>query len=66
MITNLKVMVLLITYYLLIGLVISFGIEHVIRWTEQDVTFSERIWMITLWPFMAIVFIYNFFKGLLG
>jgi len=59
-------MVLLITYYLIIGLVISFGIEHVIRWTGQDVTFLERIWMITLWPVMTIVFIYNFVKGLLG
>jgi hypothetical protein len=59
-------MVLLITYYLLIGLVVSFGIEHVIRWTNQDVNFWERALMITLWPIMTIIFIYNFLKGLMG
>jgi len=56
-------MVLLTTYYLIIGLIVAFILEHIIRWTGNDVTFWERIWMISLWPIMTIVFVYNFVKG---
>jgi len=59
-------MILLITQYLLVGLIISFLLEHIIRWTEQDVSFLERVWMITLWPIMVLVFLFNFIKGIFG
>ena len=59
-------MVLLVTQYLLVGLVIAFVLEHVIRWTDQDVSHIERFQMIVLWPIMTIVFIYNFLKGMFG
>jgi len=59
-------MITLITYYLLIGLIVTFGIEHVIKWNGMDVTFGERLWSIVLWPIMIVVFVYNFIKGLLN
>ena len=56
-------MILLITQYLLVGTIVSFLIEHVIRWAQMDVTFGERLWMITLWPIMVVIFIVNYIKG---
>lgn len=63
---KLKVMVLLITYYLLAGTIIGFGIEHVIKWSGQDLTGLERAQMIALWPITSLVFAFYFIKGLLG
>ena len=59
-------MILLIAQYLLVGTIVSFLLEHTIRSVQMDVTFGERLWMITLWPVMVVVFIYNFVKGFLG
>jgi flagellar biosynthesis protein FliQ len=49
--------------YLLIGLVVAFLLEHLIRWANETVTFGERLWSIILWPIMVVVFIYNYIKG---
>jgi len=57
-------MILLITQYLLVGVVIGFLLEHTIRWTGSSVSFGERLWMITLWPIMIVVFVVYFIKGL--
>lgn len=59
-------MILLIAQYLLVGTIVSFLLENTIRSAQMDVTFGERLWMITLWPVMVVVFIYNFFKGFFG
>ena len=63
---NPYIMILLIAQYLLVGTIVSFLLEHTIRSAQMDVTFGERLWMITLWPVMVVVFVYNFIKGLLG
>ena len=54
----------LIAQYLLAGVVIALLLEIVIRWTDQEVTSLERVTMITAWPLMALVFVYNFIKGM--
>ena len=59
-------MVSLIAQYLLVGVAIGFIIEVFIRLTDQEVSHAERFQMIVAWPIMAVVFIYNFFKGLFG
>ena len=57
-------MIILIAQYLLVGVVIACLLEAVVRWTGQDIKGAERVWMIVGWPLMAVVFIYNFFKGM--
>ena len=52
--------------YLLIGLVVSFLLESVIRWADQDVTNLERGMMIFAWPIMGAIFVIYFIKGLLN
>ena len=59
-------MVILIAQYLLIGVIIGFALEHVIRWVGEDVSHIERFMMIVLWPIMTLVFIFNFIKGLMS
>ena len=59
------IMITLIAQYLLVGVVVACLLEAVVRWTGQDINGAERVWMIVGWPLMAIVFIYNFFKGLI-
>jgi ABC-type sugar transport system permease subunit len=58
------IMIILIAQYLLVGVVIACLLEAVVRWTGQDIKGAERVWMIVGWPLMAVVFIYNFFKGM--
>lgn len=53
----------LVVLYLLVGLGVSFLIEHIIRWNEENVTFGERLWMVVLWPILVIVSIYSYIKG---
>jgi len=55
---------ILLAQYLLVGVVIGFLLEHTIRWTGNSVSFGERLWMITLWPIMIVVFVVYFIKGL--
>ena len=66
MVKNPYTMILLIAQYLLVGTIVSFLLEHIIRSAQMDVTFGERLWMITLWPVTVVVFIYNFIKGFLS
>ena len=53
----------LIASYLLVGVVVGFLIELAIRKFNYEIDNSERLVMIGLWPFMAVVFVYNFLKG---
>jgi len=51
--------------YLLIGVILSFGIELLVRLTNDSFTMKERIMFITLWPIMGGIFLYHFIKELL-
>jgi hypothetical protein len=53
----------LIASYLLVGVVVGFLLELAIRKFNFEIDNSERLVMIGLWPFMAVVFAYNFLKG---
>ena len=53
--------------YLLIGVVIALLLEFVIRkFTDFEVSTLERFFLITAWPIMALIFIYNFISGMMG
>ena len=56
-------MIQLVALYLLVGTVIGFVFELLIRWTDGNVNLGERIAIITLWPLMILVFLFNFIKG---
>ena len=58
------IMIILVAQYLLVGVVIAFILEAIIRWTDQEVTHLERLTMIAAWPLMTIIFVYNFIKGM--
>jgi len=53
----------LIASYLLVGAIVGFLLELAIREFNFKIDNSERFIMIGLWPFMALVFVYNFLKG---
>ena len=53
----------LIASYLLVGVIVGFLLELAIRKFDFEIDNSERIVMISLWPFMAFVFAYNFLKA---
>ena len=53
--------------YFLIGVVVGLLLELVIRkYTEFEIKPSERFFLITAWPIMALIFIYNFINGISG
>ena len=54
-----------VIFYLLIGVVLSFGVELLVRLTNDNFTMKERIMFITLWPIMGGIFLYHFIKELL-
>jgi hypothetical protein len=54
----------LILLYLLVGVLIGFMIESLIRVTGNDLNGSERYSLIVLWPIMLVVFLYYFIKSL--
>jgi len=54
-----------VIFYLLIGVILSFGIELLVRLTNDSFTMQERIMFITLWPIMGGIFLYHFIKELL-
>ena len=56
-------MVTLIAQYLLTGVVIALCLELFIRAIGEEVSHLERIQLIVGWPVMALIFVYNFFKG---
>jgi len=53
----------IIASYLLVGVVVGFLLELAIRKFNFKIDNSERLIMIGLWPFMALVFAYNFLKA---
>jgi len=57
-------MILLITQYLLAGLIIAFFLEYLIRSTTNNVSGLERYALIVFWPIMIAIFIIYFIKGL--
>jgi hypothetical protein len=59
-------MIVLVAQYLLVGVIISLGIELVVRGTGYEVSHAERLLMIITWPVMAVIFIWNFIKGYFG
>ena len=52
--------------YLLIGTIVGFLLEKVIRSTGHNITGWERASLICGWPLHATIFIWNFIKGYLG
>lgn len=52
-----------ILIYLLAGTFVGFCLESIVRWTNQDVSMSERIQLIVLWPIMSLIFIVQFIRG---
>jgi len=54
----------LILHYLLAGTVVAFGLEVVVRAAGFEVSLGERAALITLWPLMLVIFLFNFIKGL--
>ena len=58
------IMAVLVAQYLLVGLVIALCLELFIRAIGEEVGHLERIQLIVAWPLMALVFVYNFIKGL--
>jgi len=55
----------ILPYYLLSGLVVAFLLELIIRMCDMDVEFSERLYMIFLWPLLLGIFVVYFLKGFL-
>jgi len=52
---------ILFAKYLLIGIVVGLLLELVIqKYTEFKLKPLERFFLITVWPVMALIFIYNF------
>lgn len=56
----------LILIYLLVGVLIGFMIESLIRTTGEGLSGGERYSLIVFWPVMLAVFLYYFIKGLLN
>lgn len=52
--------------YLFVGTIIGFFIEYTIRWTGSDISWSERFWLISVWPIMVLIFVYYFLRSLFG
>ena len=54
----------LLAIYLLAGTIVGFGLEIIVRaFTDEEVNGWERLSLITLWPIMVIIFLYNLIKG---
>jgi hypothetical protein len=57
-------MITLVAQYLLIGVITALCLELFIRAIGEEVGHFERIQLITLWPVMVLLFIFNFIKGM--
>jgi len=54
----------LLAIYLLVGTIVGFGLETIVRaFTDDEVNGWERLSLITLWPLMVIIFLYNLIVG---
>ena len=51
--------------YFLVGTLIGFFLEAIVRWTGNELTGFERVLMITLWPISCLMFVWNFIKELM-
>ena len=51
--------------YLLIGVIMAFILESIIRWNGDDVGGWERFSLIVAWPIMVCIFVFYFIKGLI-
>jgi hypothetical protein len=56
-------MISYILYYLIVGTLVGFSLESLIRFFANDeVNMFERIFMILFWPLICIIFVYYFVK----
>tara|TARA_R100001509_G_scaffold40520_1_gene21704 strand:- start:101 stop:280 length:180 start_codon:yes stop_codon:yes gene_type:complete len=59
----------MLTYYTLIyflaGTVTGFFMELAVVSTGNNLSWGERVSMITFWPIMVLTFVINFFRGFL-
>tara|TARA_R110002153_G_scaffold88011_4_gene217074 strand:+ start:2661 stop:2852 length:192 start_codon:yes stop_codon:yes gene_type:complete len=54
----------LLLIYLLVGTIAGFGLETMVKaFTKEEVSGWERLSLITLWPFMILLFLINFIIG---
>ena len=55
---------ILLAKYFLIGVAVGLILELVIqKYTNFEVKPLERFFLVTVWPVMALIFIYNFIIG---
>lgn len=54
-----------VIFYLLVGAILAFAVELLVRFADDSFTMRERIIFITLWPIMGGIFLYHFIKELL-
>lgn len=57
---------ILVSQYLLVGVIIAFLLEIFMRWTDTEVNMWERLSMIAVWPIMIAIFTWHFLTGLFG
>jgi hypothetical protein len=57
---------ILVSQYLLVGVIIAFLLEIFMRWTDTEVNMWERLSMIAVWPIMIAIFMWHFLTGLFG
>ncbi len=57
---------ILVSQYLLAGVIIALLLEVFMRWTDTEVNMWERVSMIVAWPIMIITFVWHFLVGLFG
>ena len=55
-------MITYISYYFIIGTLVGFSIEFLIRFVGNEVSMPERIFIILFWPLICIIFVYYFIK----
>jgi hypothetical protein len=57
---------ILVSQYLLAGVIIALLLEIFMRWTDTEVNMWERVSMIVAWPIMIVTFVWYFLVGLFG
>lgn len=50
--------------YFLVGTVVGFFLELAVVTVGNQLRWGERIWVIILWPIMALTFVFNFIKSI--
>ena len=54
-----------VIFYLLVGAILAFAVELLVRFADDSFTMRERISFIVFWPIMGGIFLYHFIKELL-